>query len=355
MSGAEAAGLALGVVALASLFNTCVELLDYIESGLNYTYDYELACTKIEILHERLDNWGSVSHIREQGCEHHSLREPAKRKAVGRVLFRLSTVLSDTEGLKKKYEVASTGHAHTSLTSKSDISSTRTSSWSLNLRRRTTWSVRDKAKFDRLIHDVSFLIDNLEKVTGASGLVICVDDRRLSDQPKIPGLVMDEVDEDSRSLEHMHAGKPGVLEAYIPNDRGGKERQRATKQSSSIDGKAPAICSHRQLAVMRKYSTTGQSGQCEGYVEDSAANETRQTSSYERTLIVSGKQSNKDTSIGVQGSVGEITGTCEVSGEQMNNDNCFGVKGAVNLDAIRIWQDGIAARGNAEKKDEAGR
>ena len=35
MSGAEAAGLAVGVIALASLFNTCVELLEYFELGKN--------------------------------------------------------------------------------------------------------------------------------------------------------------------------------------------------------------------------------------------------------------------------------------------------------------------------------
>jgi hypothetical protein len=166
MSGAEAAGLAVGVIALASLFTTCVELLDYVELGKNYLQDYRLACTKINILHTRLSIWGGAAHILHPGHEHPLLRVPAKRDAVGASLQSLKDVLSDTEILRRKYDL---GTQELTLNTKDRARPQKFANWSLNLRRRTTWSIRDKAKFDKFIEDVSFLMNNLEKVTETLG------------------------------------------------------------------------------------------------------------------------------------------------------------------------------------------
>lgn len=87
MSGAEAAGLAVGVIALASVF---------------YLVDYDLACTKINILHQRLSDWGNKTHIREPGSEHPFLLEPSQRGVVANSLRTLRDILSDTEGLRQK-------------------------------------------------------------------------------------------------------------------------------------------------------------------------------------------------------------------------------------------------------------
>jgi hypothetical protein len=45
---AEAAGLAVGVVALTGLFTTCTQCLDLIQLGKAYASDYELLQTKFE-------------------------------------------------------------------------------------------------------------------------------------------------------------------------------------------------------------------------------------------------------------------------------------------------------------------
>jgi hypothetical protein len=166
MTGAEAAGLAVGVIALASLFTTCVELLDYVELGKNYLEDYRLACTKTNILHARLSIWGGAAHILHPGHEHPLLRVPAKRDAVGASLQSLKDVLSNTEILRRKYDL---GTQELTLSTKDRARPQKFAIWSLNLRRRTTWSIRDKAKFDRFIEDVSFLMNNLEKVTETLG------------------------------------------------------------------------------------------------------------------------------------------------------------------------------------------
>jgi hypothetical protein len=169
MSGAEAAGLAMGVITIASLFTTCIELLDYFELGKNYLYDYELACAKVNLLHKRLSNWGCATRIQDLSDEYSSFSELAKHDAVKNSLLKLSAILSNTEGLRKKYDLRPVSQAISGT--KKQSRSERWADWSLQLRRRTTWSIRDRAKFDRFIDDISFLIDNLEKVNGSGSSI----------------------------------------------------------------------------------------------------------------------------------------------------------------------------------------
>ena len=165
MSGAEAAGLAMGVITIASLFTTCIELLDYFELGKNYLYDYELACAKVNLLHKRLSTWGCETRIKDLDDEYSSFGELPKHDAVKNSLLNLRAILSNTENLRKKYDLRPASQAKSE--SKKQARSERWADWSLQLRRRTTWSIRDRAKFDRFIDDISFLIENLEKVNGS--------------------------------------------------------------------------------------------------------------------------------------------------------------------------------------------
>lgn len=160
MSGAEAAGLAVGVIALASLFTTCIEILDYFELGRNYQDDYDIACTKLNLLQVRLSTWGKATQIQQRGREHPSLKDPSNRDAVSSSLTSLHALLTNTETLRKKYDLCPEKH----LIPQRHCRYRRATYLSLNLRRRTTWSIRDKGKFDRFIADISFLVENMEKV-----------------------------------------------------------------------------------------------------------------------------------------------------------------------------------------------
>ncbi|KAI7385425.1 hypothetical protein KC336_g17967 [Hortaea werneckii] len=158
MSGAEAAGLAIGVIALASLFNTCLELFDYIEAGRDFLDDFNLACTKISALHRRLQIWGSVVRLGNQGNEHCALQDDTGRTAIDACLRELDAVLRRTEKLKKRYEVNAIVPCQT------HVDTGRIAAWSANLRRRTTWSIRDKARLDKFVRDIEFLVEHLEKI-----------------------------------------------------------------------------------------------------------------------------------------------------------------------------------------------
>ena len=54
---AEAAGLALGVVALAGIFKDCIDLFGYITASRNLGQDYDLLTTKLDVKKLLLLRW----------------------------------------------------------------------------------------------------------------------------------------------------------------------------------------------------------------------------------------------------------------------------------------------------------
>ncbi|KAL9625055.1 MAG: hypothetical protein Q9160_000784 [Pyrenula sp. 1 TL-2023] len=198
---AEAAGLALGTVALASLFSTCLELLEYFELGKSYEYDYELACLKLSLLKSRLDTWGhcfgvSAAHEVEEELETHWPRE---RIVIHKSLQGIAGILGNAELLKDKYcllprkgrginvglvrsgQAPVFGHGHRRPFSR------RVPSVSF-CRRSTTWAIRDKQKFDNLIADLEFLISNLEKVSARVRLTCIASSEEMGNQSDSPQL-----------------------------------------------------------------------------------------------------------------------------------------------------------------------
>lgn len=154
MSGGEIAGLALGAIALASLFQTCVEMFDYLETAKNCIEDQRLASLKVGLLRERLRTWGDDLNILIPGEEDWVLREcwPLKSEAVIKSLLKLKSSLSDSDILIQRYKSA------------------KSSKNSVRLRQRALWAVHDRNKLDRYIQDISFLIDNLEAIVSRTRL-----------------------------------------------------------------------------------------------------------------------------------------------------------------------------------------
>jgi len=170
---AEPAGLALGIVALASLFTTCVELVDYFQLSKSYEYDYTTACLKLSLLKSRLHTWG---HALQQGADSCQLDEElGHQRSLEGTLIRASLhgiadIIGSAESLKDKYGLSSrksavvhSGRIDPPISRKSQcfgLSRIRMSS----VRRTTTWVIRDKQKFDNLINDLEFFISNLEVI-----------------------------------------------------------------------------------------------------------------------------------------------------------------------------------------------
>ena len=175
---ADVSGLILGTIALASLFKTCIELFDYFELGRNHAYDYQLACTKIALLKARLSTWGISLRIELPGEEHPALRQhwAEEHEVIGRSLFGIKDIFGNASLLAEKYRltprrsrsfrsfIQHRGGEQHPIDDDTNPTKPSATSWSF-LRKRTVWAIHDKQKFERFIQDLSFLIENLEKVT----------------------------------------------------------------------------------------------------------------------------------------------------------------------------------------------
>lgn len=175
---AEAAGLAIGAIALVSLFQSTVELLEYFEAGRSLASDGELANTKLGLLEERLKQWGDDLHVENTGQEDGGVRErwedegglvTKSLKGISEILGNASQ-LSEKYGLHKKRRLVwnyNLPSLHPILhRTDTPISSPRKSSKiSPSIHRQAVWAIKDKKRFESLICDLDFFITNLEKVS----------------------------------------------------------------------------------------------------------------------------------------------------------------------------------------------
>ncbi|EXJ56819.1 hypothetical protein A1O7_07163 [Cladophialophora yegresii CBS 114405] len=180
---AEPIGLALGTVALASLFTTCIDFMEYFELSKDYKSTYNTACLKLSLLQSRLDTWGRTLGLHDDYRTRHERSEPClnwpcQGNVIESSLQGIADIFGNADILKDKYRLVprrTTKVNHDG--SKSDQASaanpkkgrrhlfavgTRRISFS---RRSTTWAIRDKQRFDILIDDLDFLISNLEAVS----------------------------------------------------------------------------------------------------------------------------------------------------------------------------------------------
>jgi hypothetical protein len=174
---AEASGLVLGAIALASLFQTCVELFNCFELGRNQAYDYQLACTKLCLLRARLSACGVTLKLGNPGHEHPSLRQhwTEEQDVVARSLFGIKEIFENASLLAEKYKLTPRRSrafrsilSHRSKVLETDAGGPESvevvTTSSASLRKRSVWAIHGKQKFDDFIQNLSFLIENLEKV-----------------------------------------------------------------------------------------------------------------------------------------------------------------------------------------------
>lgn len=173
---AEAAGLALGAVALVSLFQTAVECFEYFQLARDLDHDQQLAVTKIRLLETRLREWGDVLQAWHPGQEDGGLRQRwgEDGRLVARSLNRISDILTsaarleENYGLYKKRSRPRLGSLFLVLcyhTRSACSSPQKLIRESASVRKQVVWAVRDKKKLDSLIFDLDFLVTNLEKVS----------------------------------------------------------------------------------------------------------------------------------------------------------------------------------------------
>src|SRR6266576_365742 len=178
-------GLAIGVV---SLWKTCVEIFEVIDSGRKYGMEHEILRVKLEVERIRLVTWGGAVGLSE--VEHgrpspHSARlnQDDVRAAVLRLLGCIQHVFENTKRLQDSYglrPVTSTPDQaddegrptqsqlilgpifQRSYKTLRDLAKNRQRGTPLH--KKTTWAIHDKKKFGEMVSEIKGFNDNLESL-----------------------------------------------------------------------------------------------------------------------------------------------------------------------------------------------
>lgn len=193
----EAAGLALGSVALAGLFSSCIDVLEYLDTGRHWTRDIHITFTKLGLIKQRLHQWGAALAITSVSDGQPLLPKATEQEEwlISDSLWGIYDLLHATSQLCTKHGCGRDSLPHwlvqggsngvcwndsqdsgVSLDSLDDVvkpgkrspENRDAGSPSLGLktlRLRVVWAVVDKGRFNTLIAELDFLVSNLERLS----------------------------------------------------------------------------------------------------------------------------------------------------------------------------------------------
>jgi hypothetical protein len=183
MAAVEPVSLTIGVVALASLFSTCIKCFDYFRAGQNLEEDLKILLVKLDLEKTRLLTWGNAVGVlkAEDDGRAVELSEAQKTELVGRCLERIKSLLSNTDkfqntyGLRASAGAEAKGSRSSNIVSRNSMNIFKTSYrrfWvrlasnqsRSSLLMKTKWAIHDKSKFEGLIVHLRYLIDGLNQV-----------------------------------------------------------------------------------------------------------------------------------------------------------------------------------------------
>jgi hypothetical protein len=160
----EIAGLAIGTLSLAALFETCMTCFDYIDTGRQYGKDYQRFVISMRSLELRMSRWWDVAglqagtaripedaehHIRDLLGEIHSDLQEARERAQK----YNNPVMTDDDGSVRLENLAERFQRQANVRQK------RTP-----LGRVIKWALRDQMKCKRVIKNIKNAVEELEGV-----------------------------------------------------------------------------------------------------------------------------------------------------------------------------------------------
>ena len=205
---AETAGLVLGAVALASLFNTCVDCFRLIQIGIQASPDYQKTVIEIGVLQLRFARWGEAINVSE-------LHLPeTEQQALEDLLKQIKDVFAKSERISRRYQRTANEDDLPVYDAVSDLepmqrnlfmklkdmakppkpkdreSKLRTSNAPSGMRvtRKVAWALYTKHDLESLIADICRLIDHLENTFPAQEMRrrLCEQQRDALEEASLP-------------------------------------------------------------------------------------------------------------------------------------------------------------------------
>lgn len=171
----EPISLSLGAVALAGLFTTCLDCLDMIDAGRNFSRDLEILLAKLEAQRAILWAWGCTVHLDHDGKQfNEDLLGPDIQKTISRLLWCIVSLFEDTKKFGKRYGLKRASGLDVACMSECASSGLggyrsriRLFQKQSSITTKIRWAVHDKNKFTALVAELKDLIDQLRDVTSS--------------------------------------------------------------------------------------------------------------------------------------------------------------------------------------------
>ncbi|KAH8597783.1 prion-inhibition and propagation-domain-containing protein [Bisporella sp. PMI_857] len=183
---AEIFGVVTGVAGLAGVFTSCVDCFEYVQFARSFGKDYERSILKLDIVRLRFTRWGQAVGVYIDGK---MVRDPQRQYIAATpdqlelcrdILDQIEDIFNDSERVSTRFKTKAekagkddqlaiwdpavdlpdqprSVHVKTR-----DIAKKRQKG--TNVLQKISWALYEKSKFDRLIEDVSGLVDSLETV-----------------------------------------------------------------------------------------------------------------------------------------------------------------------------------------------
>ncbi len=176
----EVAGLAVGVVALASIFKDCLDIISNISAVRSMGRDAEVLNTKLDIEKTLFLQWAERVRLLSEDCDRR-LRDGATGQAVEKVLNTIRQLADESGDIQNRYGLRppqqyekvtssdSTAICHPRMMrfitafEQLDIQKRRPASTSSPLAK-VRWIATDREKLERLISDWSYFISKLNEL-----------------------------------------------------------------------------------------------------------------------------------------------------------------------------------------------
>ena len=182
---AEAAGLAVGALSLAGLFNNAVQCFEFVQLGRSFGRDFETSQLKLECARLRLSRWGAALGLGEDLQDETTLEERLGSQSTEQAKHLLGQTLAVFEEAKiissKYVNQAKLNDGQLAVCNSQEDMDLPTANLCNQMRqicmkrqsrtnvlKMTKWALYQEKHFRRLIEDIKELIDGLIELFPAS-------------------------------------------------------------------------------------------------------------------------------------------------------------------------------------------
>lgn len=183
---AEFAGLAIGVISLAGLFNNAVDCFEFVQLGRAFGKIFQTSQLKLDNARLRLSRWGASLELNNDTQETRSLHEVFGShqdiKQAEALLGQILELFADAEGVSKRFKSRTnvgdgslaTYDPQTDLEPPLAVLHEKMRQLSIerqnqaNVRQKAKWALYEEKNFRRLIEDVTERVNALVELFPAS-------------------------------------------------------------------------------------------------------------------------------------------------------------------------------------------